>query len=126
MRLAAALDALAKKPEQPSGGVSIKVGILNVGLSDGAVTDQAELTISGHKIHMYADKYTPIKAHDFSEVEFISPGWDQGAPTGQYDMAEKKEIQAVSLLVEAGKPLDYSVSITLGDEKAAMKGSIEP
>ena len=107
-----------------AGNVSMTVGVLNVGDADGTIFSTASLTFNGKTMDVSAERYTPISAHGFSEIEFTTPREDAGTFFGTFTDGQQPVIKAWSDLVKSGAEIPFQLTLTLSEKKAEIKGTV--
>jgi len=122
----AELKRIEDSPHPRSGSVSLTVGILNAGASDGTVFKEAMFGFDGKTITAHASKYTPIPSHGFAEVTFELPYEQDGEVIGTYTVGEEDLIKQWSKLVRSGMERSYELRIVVSDKPAPLtKGTLD-
>ncbi len=57
-----------------TGAVEVRVGVLNVGDSDGVIKRGGALRFGDSEVMLHATNYTVVKAHSFAQIEFGENG----------------------------------------------------
>jgi len=119
------LASLGSREPERSGDVEIRVGLLNAGASDGTVFNSARITFAGGSFSAYAKEYVAIKSHSFSEVSFVTAREYDGEVYGRWSDGDEKAIKAWSDLVKKGEEFPFTVTVTVSDNKATAKSSVD-
>lgn len=114
--------ANAKQPR--AGSVTLNVGVLNAGDSDGTIFQDGLLKFKNLVLHVSADHYTPIGPLGFSEVSFTTAREDSGQFYGDYKKGEESTIKVWSDLVKTGNEIPFELTITLSGKKEAIKSTV--
>lgn len=115
------LDSMDAKKAERNGALVIILGVLNRGASDGTIFDEANLKYNEGYLTVFAEKYTPIKAHGFEEISFITPraeGEGIISANNRYTIGEEDSIKAFTALIKKNEPIPLVITIRVSDKQA--------
>ena len=116
-RLGAALVPMQKDDTPRTGEMTLTIGLLNKGDSDGVVSNRATLKFKGSELWMIvADSWTTVKAHSFQEL-VVKAGGDDDAG---------KSMKAWHEAITANKPFDVELTLNSNADmpRATYKATI--
>lgn len=124
--ITAGFNTVSKSALPRTGNASISVGVLNTGASDGTIFPKAAVTFGDKTVHVYAEKYVAVKAHDFQEIKYITPWFDGKDVREGWQPGDEDAVKALTQEIRDGKKVPFTIEVTLSDRKQSISGTIEP
>jgi hypothetical protein len=119
------LQLNSQKPTSYTGEVDFTVGVLNKGDADGVVYDEATLKFKGKEITLFAEDFTPVKAHSFEKITFPAPAYIVDDFAGRFFEKDSAAIKEWTQLMKNKEIVPYEIEITFNNKSLSDKGTID-